>query len=129
MIAMAEEKHLATPPLSLTARALLHDKMVDHSKQMMELVRSVVLLDYADSAELGRAIAAEQRFARPLSNDATELNSALSPLFFDLQDQLRARGKRLERAARARDANAVAKSFGALAETCVACHSAYLSSP
>ena len=101
--------------------------MVNHSKQMMALVRAVVLLDYPESADLGRAIAAEQRFARPTSNYATELNSALPPRFFDLQDQLRARGQRLEAAARARDSNAVAKSFGAVAETCVSCHSAYLS--
>ena len=117
---------MPTPTLSLTARALLHARMVNHSKQMMELVRAVVLLDFAESAEIGRAIAAEQRFARPTSNDATELNSALPARFFELQDQLRARGQRLEAAARARDANAVAKSFGAVAETCVSCHSAYL---
>jgi len=126
-ISIAEEKHLPTPTLSLTARALLHSKMVNHSKQMMELVRAVVLLDFAESAELGKSIATEQRFARPLSNDATELNSALPARFFDLQDQLRVRGQRLETAARGRDANGVAKSFGAVAETCVSCHSAYLS--
>jgi len=127
-ISIGDEKHLATPPLSLTARALLHDKMADHSKQMMDLMRAVVLLDYSESAELGKAIAAEERLSRPLSNDATELNSALDPRFFTLQDQLRTRGKRLEAAARARDSSAVAKTFGALTETCVACHSAYLTS-
>ncbi len=127
-LSMAGEKHLATPPLSATARALIRQKMANHSKQMTELVWAVVFLDYRETAELAKAIALEPRLARPTSGDATELNSALPPRFFELQDQLRSRAQRLEANARLQDASTVAKSYGALAETCVACHDAYLSS-
>jgi cytochrome c556 len=126
-VAQAEERHLGSPPLSETARALVRQKMAKHSRQMTELVWSVVLLEYNESAQLAQAIATEPRLARPTSNDATELNAALPPRFFELQDQLRSRAQKLEVAARARDATGMAKTFGALAETCVACHDVYLS--
>jgi cytochrome c556 len=126
--AYATEKHLATPPLSSAAREIVHQKMADHSKGMTELVWAVVFLDFQQTAALAKSIATEPRLARPLTQDATELNSALSPRFFVLQDQLRARAQRLEAAARSRDSAAMARAYGAIAETCVACHDAYLAS-
>lgn len=125
--ARSDGHHLAAPPLDLTARALVHQKMASHSKQMTELVWAVVLLDYAQSASIAGAIGSEVRLARPTTGDATELGAALSPRFFDLQDQLRARARQLEVAARLRDSAATAKAYGALAETCVSCHDAFLS--
>ena len=127
LVAFAAPKHLTEPPLSLTARALIHQKMVNHSKQMTDLVWAVVLLNYPQSAELAQAIAAEPRLGRPTSGDATELNSALPPRFFELQDELRTRAQHLETAARVRDPGATAKAYGQLAETCVSCHDAYIS--
>lgn len=125
--ALAGERHLATPPLSNAARAIVRERMASHSKQMTELVWSVVLLDYAESARIATAIATEPRLARPTTGDATELNSALPPRFFELQDQLRDQARELAAAARARDPSATAKRYGGLAETCVRCHDAYLS--
>lgn len=118
---------MSVSPLSLTARALIRQRMANHSKQMTALVWAVVFVDYRESAQLAKLIANEPRFARPTTGDATELNSALPPRFFELQDQLRERALRLEVDARMNDAGAMAKSYGALAETCVACHDAYLS--
>ena len=43
-----------------------------------------------------------------------------------LQDELRTRARALEQAARTRDGRATSRTYGALAETCVACHDAYL---
>jgi hypothetical protein len=100
--------------------------MAQHSKQMTELVWAVVLLDHRETIRLATAIANEPRIARPATNDATELNASLPPLFFDLQDRLRDRGQQLANAARTWDANAVARSYGQMAETCVACHEVYL---
>jgi cytochrome c556 len=94
---------------------------------MTELVWAVVLLDHASTATLANAIAAEPRFRRPLTGDATELNSALPPRFFTLQDELLTRARELEVAARSRDAARIARGYGALATSCVACHDAYLS--
>lgn len=118
---------MAAPPISPTARALIRQRMASHSKQMTQLVWAVVFLDYRESAQLAKVIANEPRFARPTSNDASELNAALPMRFFELQDQLRARALRLEIDARNHDASAMAESYGALAESCVACHDAYLS--
>jgi cytochrome c556 len=125
-IASADERHLPAPPLSLTARAIIHQKMANHSKQMTELVWAVVFLDYEQAARQASAIAAEPRFARPITGDATELNTVLPPRFFDLQDQLRLRARTLEAIARTRDPNATARAFGALADSCVSCHAVYL---
>jgi cytochrome c556 len=124
--AMADGRHLPAPPLSMTARALIHQKMANHAKQMTELVWAVIFLDFDQAARQADAIATEPRFARPASGDATELNTALPPRFFELQDQLRQRAQLLEAVARTRDASAVAKSYGALAESCVSCHAVYL---
>ena len=126
-ISMAGDRRLALPPLSLVARALVHQKMANHSKQMTELVWAVVLLDYRRTVDLAKALALEPRIARPTSGDATELNAALAPRFFDLQDQPRAKAQQLEVAAQMRDPSGVARAYGGVAETCVACHDAYLS--
>jgi hypothetical protein len=122
----AEERHLGEPPLSATARALIHQKMMQHSKQMTELVWAVVLLNHRETARLATAIANEPRLARPSTNDATELNASLPPLFFELQDRLHDRAQQLAHAARTWDATAVAHSYGQVAETCVTCHEVYL---
>ena len=75
-VSIAGEHRLAIPPLSLVARALVHQKMANHSKQMTELVWAVVLLDFRSTVELAKAMALEPRIARPTSGDATELNAA-----------------------------------------------------
>ena len=128
-MSLAKERHLGEPKLPLMARALIKKRMSNHSRNMTELVWAVVFLDYRESAQLASTIANEPRLARPTSEDATELNAAIPPRLFELQDELRRRALQLERSARQRDPNAVAKSYGVLAETCVSCHDTYMGSP
>ncbi len=69
------------------------------------------------------------RFARPISGDATELNSLLPAEFFALQDELRSQADELAESASRKDYEAMAAAYGALTQTCVRCHSIYLASP
>jgi hypothetical protein len=66
----------------------------------------------------------EPMLARPLGGD--ELNGMLPDRFFTLQDELRARTRRLVEAVVRADRAAVGEEFGALTRSCVACHQAYL---
>jgi hypothetical protein len=99
--------------------------MKDHKADMSALTFAVVLLDRPGAERLARSIAASPRLARP-SERPDELNSLLPPRFFELQDQLRRRADDLAAAARSGDDAAMAKAYGALSETCVACHATYL---
>ena len=119
--ARAEERHLGTPAISPTARALIQQKMRKHSRQMTELTWAVVLLDYARSTEIALALATEP------TTSATVLGAALPPRFFALQEQLRGRAREIHAAARGKNAQTLATAYGGLAETCVSCHDAYMS--
>jgi hypothetical protein len=120
------ERHLPPPAqLSPTTRALLHTKMAQHRRDMTDLVMAVILIDYPESARLARSIAEEPRLARPLTKDATELNTTLPDRYFQLQDELHERAAHLAEVARARNGAELASAFGQLAETCVSCHRVY----
>ncbi len=119
--------HLAEPQyLPEAARALLHTRMQHHGATMTELLARVVLLDFEGTQRAAREIAQEPRLARPTSMDATQLNARLPERFFVLQDQLRERAAKLDSAAAAHDPARLASAYGQLTETCVACHSVYL---
>ena len=64
-------------------------------------------------------------FARPLSGDASLLNSALPEAFFEHDDDLRRTARELAEAADKADALAVADAYGRLSKTCVSCHAVY----
>ena len=120
--------HLAEPEyLPEPARSLLHTRMQHHGASMTELLATVVLLDYEGTQRAARTIVQEPRLARPTSLDATQLNARLPERFFAFQDQLHARAAQLEAAATAHDPARLASAYGQLTETCVACHSVYLS--
>lgn len=110
------------PPL---ARELLVERMRDHRAGMSGLTWAVLLLDRAAVHELADDIASSPRLART-DPAAGDLNSLLPPRFFDLQEDLRTRAQELARAAKSGDDAALAKAYGRLSETCVACHSVYL---
>jgi hypothetical protein len=112
-------------PLSPAARELLKTRMASHARDMGELVSAIMLLDYPRIARLGNAIASDVNLSRPISGDATELNSALPEKFFVRQDQLRAGAKALAAAAEAMDPVRVASEYGRLSEGCVRCHADY----
>lgn len=115
------------PPAELpgSARALLRTRMAAHAQDMSDLVSAIMILRYPEIEERANAIATEARFARPQTNDATELNASLPPAFFDRERALRTQAAALAKAAHEQDAFAVADTYGHLSETCVSCHAVY----
>jgi hypothetical protein len=121
-------EHLAEPAaLPPVARQILRTKMGRHDAQMRALMSRVVLLDDDGIARAAGEIFDEPTLARPMAGD--ELNGLLPARFFDLQDELRARARRLVMASERHDRAAVADEFSALAKSCVACHDVYLREP
>jgi cytochrome c553 len=116
------------PPqhLSDTARAALRTQMRTHARGMMELVSTVTVLDYPGTVASVQRVLDEPRVARPVTRDASELNSALPERFFVLQDDLRRQLLELSAAAAARQAEPTARALGNTIQTCVRCHDAYL---
>ena len=115
------------PPehLSGTARLVLRNRMASHARDMGDLTSAIMLLQYDRIRDRADAVAADASWARPLTQDATELNSALPERFFELQDQLRIQARALSGAAEQMKALAVADAYGRLSETCVSCHAVY----
>jgi hypothetical protein len=66
----------------------------------------------------------ERRMSRPLTGDATELNSLLPEKFFVQQDDLRAQARLLATAAAHQSAFEVADAYGKVS-ACVRCHGVY----
>lgn len=125
---LVSERHL--PPverLPETARAALRTQMKSHARGMMELASTVTVLDYDGVAASAERILAEPRVARPLTDDASDLNAQLPPRFFALQDELRVNVQSVAHSAVARDPEALADSFAAATKTCIRCHDSYLS--
>jgi cytochrome c556 len=115
------------PPAYLpeVARSILRTRMASHARDMGQLMSAIMVLDYPDVQAGAQAIVSDVNLARPLTGDATELNAALPPQFFDLQDELKARGRVLRDAAEHRSAFEVADAYGHMSETCVRCHAVY----
>jgi hypothetical protein len=115
----------AAARLSDAARATVRTQMHAHARGMLALASTVTVLDYEGAVAAADAVLAEPRVARPTSGDATELNAALPPRFFELQDQLRAELQAVRAAAGAHDGERLADSFGTVTVTCVRCHQTY----
>ncbi len=129
------DPHAGERPLPhLAPRALLPQIMQDtlsarmgrHGEVMSFLLQDVVLLQYESAEELAETLAEEPQLGRPHPSDHTSLNALLPPSFFVYQDRLKERAQALAEAARTRDDGRLGRAFGALTETCVGCHSAYL---
>jgi hypothetical protein len=112
--------------LSQAARGVLQHRMLRHDDAMEDLTRATLVLDFDGAVEAADRVAAEPMLARPLTGDATELNAALPPRFFELQDQLRSDARSVSAAAARRDGLVLADAFGRLTRTCVSCHALYL---
>lgn len=108
-----------------TARAVLRTIMVSHARDMAELMSAIMILNYPRIEAGAEAIVNDVSLARPLTGDATELNSALPERFFVLQDDLRKQARTLRDAAQHLSAFEVADAYGELSETCVRCHGTY----
>lgn len=115
------------PPeqLSETARAILRARMVSHTRDMGTLVSAIMALHYPEIQEGALRIVGDTSLSRPLSQDASELNSALPEKFFLYQDSLRLEAKTLAEAAERQNPFDVADSYGRLSQDCVRCHATY----
>jgi len=118
----APDRTTPPEPLSPAARDILKARMAHHARDMGDLVSAIMVLDYARISQKADSIASDVNLSRPLTSDATELNSALPEKFFVRQDQLRAGARALGDAARALDPYRVANEYGRLSEGCVRCH-------
>jgi hypothetical protein len=130
----------ATPPappkelpqrqdLPLVLRETLRSSMDRHGEELTFLLADVVLLQYEQAEQLAEMLANEPKLGRPVPGDTESLNALLPESFFLHQSQLGERAKLLAKAAREKDDAGLVKAFGALAETCVGCHSSYLHDP
>jgi hypothetical protein len=118
-------EELAEPAsIPAIARQAVRTKMARHEVQMRTLVSRVVMLDDDGVARAAGEIFDEPALARPIAGD--ELNGLLPARFFALQDELKARARRLVAASTSRDHAAMADEFAALAKSCVSCHEVYL---
>lgn len=111
--------------MPLAARAVLKSRMVDHARDMRELMSAIMILDYPAIHGEALAIADNSNLSRPLTADATELNSQLPETFFLYQDQVRKDARTLAAAADQLNSFDIATSYGRLSESCVRCHAAY----
>jgi hypothetical protein len=109
------------PPAALQA---VRSKMIRHEAQMKALVSRVILLDDDGVARVGGEIFDEPAIARPVAGD--ELNGLLPERFFALQDELRARARRLVIAAGRHDHDAMADELAGVTKSCVSCHQVFV---
>jgi len=122
---MTAREQLAEPAaIPAIARQAVRSKMARHEAQMRTLVSRVVMLDDDGVARAAGQSVDEPARARPVAGD--ELNGLLPARFFALQDELKARSRRLVAASTSRDHAAMADEFAALAKSCVSCHEVYL---
>jgi len=108
------------------AREMLTARMERHGEEMMLLLVSVLTLHHEDSELLADHVAAEPRLGRPGPSEEGTISALLPARFFGFQDELIARARALAAAARAKDDARIVRAYGQLAETCVSCHSVYL---
>jgi hypothetical protein len=95
---------------------------------MTFLLAAVVFLGYDDAKELALGIVHEPKLGRPAPGEKDTLNALLPAPFFEYQDALTRHAKELAEAAATRNKDRLGAAFGALSQTCVACHAAYLES-
>jgi cytochrome c556 len=99
--------------------------MANHANDMAALMSAIMILKYPEIETRANAIANETTFARPHTQDATELNSALPETFFQYQRELRVLASSLASAAHGLEPFQVADAYGKMSETCVKCHATY----
>ena len=124
---VAREELRVSATIPPAALQVVRSKMARHDDQMRALLSRVVLLDDDGVARAAGEIFDEPALARPIAGD--ELNGMLPERFFALQDELKARARRLVIASQKRDHAAMADEFGALARSCVGCHQVFLEGP
>ena len=124
---VAQEQLPPSTTMPPAARQVIRTKMVRHEAQMKALLSKVVLLDDDGVARVAGEIFDEPALARPIAGD--ELNGLIPERFFVLQDDLRARARKLVIASGRHDREAVAEEFAGLAKGCVGCHQTFVGGP
>lgn len=117
----------ATPPgfIPEAARSLLRTRMASHARDMSDLMSAVVNLRYVDAEALAGEIVDDVSLARPVGDDATELNNLLPAQFFILQDRAREDARAVADGAHRMKAIDLGSAYGRLSERCVACHALF----
>jgi cytochrome c556 len=115
------------PPdyLPEAARSVLRTLMASHARNMGDLMSAIMVLDYPRIRESAQAVADDASLSRPLTHEASELNSLLPEDFFRQQDDLRTQARALADAASRQSPYAVADAYGHLSQSCVRCHYVY----
>jgi hypothetical protein len=121
---VAHDELPASATIPSAARQAVKSKMGRHAVQMQALLSRVVLLDDDGVARIAGEVFDEPSLSRPVAGD--ELNGLLPGRFFVLQDEIKARSRRLVIASQKRDHAAIAEEFAALAKSCVSCHQVFL---
>jgi hypothetical protein len=112
-------------PLGGTARSVLKKPLARHGTDMEALLAAVLALEYDEVTAVGARLADEPRLTRP-GPSADSANALFPDLFFDFQDAFHENARQVSEAAKARDDDAMARSFGHLTETCVGCHGVFM---
>jgi hypothetical protein len=122
--ARAAKTKLVPEHLPESARMLISERMHEHGDSMNVLLWAILFLDYESIEAIATDIASAPRLERL----PPEAGAQLPEAFFALQAELAERAHKLADVAAqpVREGEAVAAAFGQLAETCVRCHSAYL---
>jgi len=124
--AVSPPRRLEPPDhLPESARAVLRTIMASHARSMGDLMTAIMVLDYPRIREGADNVAGDASLARPLTHEASELNSLLPEEFFRQQDGLRAQARLLSDAASRQSPYGVAEAYGRLSENCVRCHHVY----
>jgi len=122
----AERALVPDKPFPPVARKLLDARMLRHGEDMEILLWACLSLDYEAIRITAARLAKEPRLSRPSDGPLNPLTAILPDKFFDHQDAFYEHAGALFRAARAKDDEAIAASYGQLATTCVGCHALYL---
>jgi hypothetical protein len=124
-------RRLTPQHLSETARALISDRMQTHGDDMTMLFWAMIFLDQEDTKRISEFLAGDPTFARPSPGGDSTINALLPEEFFRLQTAFADKAKTMAALANAEPPNRteLARAFGDLAATCVACHSVYLDEP
>lgn len=108
------------------AKEMLRARMMRHGENMTSLMTHVLLLDYDIAAILASDLAREPKLGRPSPTEQGTLNALLPAKFFVYQDELARSATSLAQAATEKDDRKLVEAFGAVATSCVGCHSSYL---
>jgi len=108
------------------AKEMLSARMDRHGEEMMLLLQCVMTLQHGETELLAEQVAAEPQLGRPSPGEKGTLSALLTVRFFTLQEQLVERAHAVAAAARDNDNGRIVRAYGQLAETCVSCHTVYL---